>query len=171
MPRHRNPPDGDGGPNHWEDLACADLDGYTVVLASPDGIGRVKRRRVALVARPPVGIGLGQHWWASHRCHPVIQGWSIMEMTHVIEWSREAVRMSLLLGGPPLAAALLVGVLVGVAQTLTQMHEPIVGLVPRLVAVLLVVLAPPPLAPGPLGRLRHAVDRVDPQSPHEAGSL
>ena len=64
-----------------------------------------------------------------------------MEMTHVIDWSREAVRMSLLLGGPPLAAALLVGVLVGVAQTLTQMHEPIVGLVPRLVAVLLVVLA------------------------------
>ena len=32
-----------------------------------------------------------------------------MEMTHVIDWSREAVRMSLLLGGPPLAAALLVG--------------------------------------------------------------
>jgi flagellar biosynthesis protein FliQ len=64
-----------------------------------------------------------------------------MEMAHVIDWSREAVRMSLLLGGPPLAAALIVGVLVGVAQTLTQMHEPTVGLVPRLVAVLLVVLA------------------------------
>jgi flagellar biosynthesis protein FliQ len=72
-----------------------------------------------------------------------------MEMTHVIDWSREAVRMSLLLGGPPLAAALLVGVLVGVAQTLTQMHEPIVGLVPRLVVVLLVVLA---LLPWLLGR-------------------
>jgi flagellar biosynthesis protein FliQ len=72
-----------------------------------------------------------------------------MEITHVIDWSREAVRMSLLLGGPPLAAALLVGVLVGVAQTLTQMHEPIVGLVPRLVAVLLVVLA---LLPWLIGR-------------------
>ena len=72
-----------------------------------------------------------------------------MEMTHVIDWSREAVRMSLLLGGPPLAAALLVGVLVGVAQTLTQMHEPIVGLVPRLVAVLLVVLG---LLPWLIGR-------------------
>ena len=72
-----------------------------------------------------------------------------MEMANVIDWSREAVRMSLLLGGPPLAAALLVGVLVGVAQTLTQMHEPIVGLVPRLVAVLLVVMA---LLPWLLGR-------------------
>jgi hypothetical protein len=36
MPRHRNPPDGDGGPNHWE-CWLSDPDGYTVVLASPDG--------------------------------------------------------------------------------------------------------------------------------------
>ena len=36
MPRHRNPPEGDGGPNHWE-CWLRDPDGYTVVLASPDG--------------------------------------------------------------------------------------------------------------------------------------
>lgn len=36
MPRHRNPPDGNGGPNHWE-LWLRDPNGYTVVLASPDG--------------------------------------------------------------------------------------------------------------------------------------
>jgi catechol 2,3-dioxygenase-like lactoylglutathione lyase family enzyme len=36
LPRHRNPPEGGGGPNHWE-LWLHDLDGYTVVLASPDG--------------------------------------------------------------------------------------------------------------------------------------
>jgi catechol 2,3-dioxygenase-like lactoylglutathione lyase family enzyme len=36
LPRHRNPPEGDGGPNHWE-LWLRDPDGYTVVLASPDG--------------------------------------------------------------------------------------------------------------------------------------
>jgi L-ascorbate metabolism protein UlaG (beta-lactamase superfamily) len=36
IPRHRNPPDGDGGPNHWE-LWLRDLDGYTLVIASPDG--------------------------------------------------------------------------------------------------------------------------------------
>ena len=35
-PRHRNPPDGNGGPNHWE-CWLRDPDGYTVVLASPDG--------------------------------------------------------------------------------------------------------------------------------------
>ena len=36
LPRHRNPPDGDGGPNHWE-CWFRDPDGYVVVLASPDG--------------------------------------------------------------------------------------------------------------------------------------
>ena len=36
LPRHRNPPSGSGGPNHWE-LWLRDPDGYTVVIASPDG--------------------------------------------------------------------------------------------------------------------------------------
>lgn len=36
MPLHRNPTDGEGGPNHWE-IWFRDLDGYKVVLASPDG--------------------------------------------------------------------------------------------------------------------------------------
>jgi catechol 2,3-dioxygenase-like lactoylglutathione lyase family enzyme len=36
LPRHRNPQDGNGGPNHWE-IWLRDPDGYTVVLASPDG--------------------------------------------------------------------------------------------------------------------------------------
>jgi catechol 2,3-dioxygenase-like lactoylglutathione lyase family enzyme len=36
MPRHRNPPNGNGGPNHWE-VWLRDPDGYAVVLASPDG--------------------------------------------------------------------------------------------------------------------------------------
>jgi hypothetical protein len=38
LPRHRNPPDGNGGPNHWE-LWLRDLGGYTVVLASPRRVG------------------------------------------------------------------------------------------------------------------------------------
>ena len=36
LPRHRNPPSGDGGPNHWE-CWLRDPEGYTIVLASPDG--------------------------------------------------------------------------------------------------------------------------------------
>jgi catechol 2,3-dioxygenase-like lactoylglutathione lyase family enzyme len=36
LARHRNPPSGEGGPNHWE-CWLRDPDGYTVVVASPDG--------------------------------------------------------------------------------------------------------------------------------------
>jgi len=66
---------------------------------------------------------------------------AIVDLTHVIDWSREALRMSLLLGGPLLAVALLAGLVINVLQTVTQLHEPVVGLVPRLVAALLVLLA------------------------------
>ena len=60
-----------------------------------------------------------------------------MNSSQVIDCSREAIRMALLLGGPLLAVALVVGLFVGVIQTLTQMHEPVVAMVPRLVAVLI----------------------------------
>ncbi len=64
-----------------------------------------------------------------------------MDAGLVIDWTREALRMALLLAGPPLLAALVVGLVLGMIQTLTQMHEPVVGQVPRQAAVLLVVLA------------------------------
>lgn len=63
-----------------------------------------------------------------------------MHMTSVVDWSREAIRMAIVLGGPLLLAALVVGVIVGVVQTLTQMHEPTVAQVPRLIAVAAVAL-------------------------------
>jgi flagellar biosynthetic protein FliQ len=63
-----------------------------------------------------------------------------MQTSQVIDWSRGALRMALLLGGPPLAAALLVGLVIGILQTMTQMHEQVVAQVPRLAAVVVVVL-------------------------------
>jgi len=63
-----------------------------------------------------------------------------MDASQAIDWSRETLRMALLLGGPLLAVALLVGVLISVGQTMTQLHEPVVGLIPRLVVVALVLL-------------------------------
>ena len=36
LPKYRNPPDGEGGPNHWE-CWIRDPDGYVVVVASPYG--------------------------------------------------------------------------------------------------------------------------------------
>ena len=63
-----------------------------------------------------------------------------MDGSLVIDASREAIQVALWLGGPLLLVALVAGLLVGIGQTLTQMHEPVVGQVARLVAVLAVVL-------------------------------
>jgi len=49
---------------------------------------------------------------------------------------REAVLLALLVSAPALAAALLVGTVTGVLQAVTQVQEPTIGVVPRLVAVL-----------------------------------
>lgn len=79
-------------------------------------------------------------------------------MDQVIDGSREALRMALLLGGPLLAVALVVGLVVGVGQTLTQMSEPVVGQVSRLVAVMVASLM---VLPWLLGRwVAYAVDLI-----------
>jgi flagellar biosynthesis protein FliQ len=63
-----------------------------------------------------------------------------MDISHAVDWSRQALWTALLLGGPLLVAAFLVGLIVNVGQTLTQLHEPVVGLIPRLVAVTVVLI-------------------------------
>ncbi|CAN5817403.1 N/A [soil metagenome] len=63
-----------------------------------------------------------------------------MDIGTALDGSRAALQMALLLAGFPLAAALIVGLLVGALQAMTQLHEPTVALVPRLLGVALVVL-------------------------------
>ena len=63
-----------------------------------------------------------------------------MDISHAVDWSRQALWMALLLSGPLLVAAFFVGLIVNVGQTLTQLHEPVVGLIPRLAAVTVVLI-------------------------------
>jgi len=43
-----------------------------------------------------------------------------MDLTYAIEWSRESLRMALILGDRSWRRRLLVGLLIGIAQTLTS---------------------------------------------------
>jgi type III secretory pathway component EscS len=62
----------------------------------------------------------------------------------LLRLGREALVLSLLVSAPPLGAALGVGLLVGTAQAATQVQDPSIPVVPRLLAVVgaLVVTAP-----------------------------
>ena len=54
----------------------------------------------------------------------------------LLHLGREALLLALLLSAPALGAALVVGLVTGVAQAATQVQGPALGVVPRLAAVL-----------------------------------
>jgi flagellar biosynthesis protein FliQ len=58
---------------------------------------------------------------------------------------REGLILVLLVSAPPLLASLVVGFVVSVLQAATQIQDPTIAFVPKLVAVLLVLLALGPL--------------------------
>lgn len=60
----------------------------------------------------------------------------------------EALWLSLRLAGPPLVAMLVVGLAVSVLQALTQVQEPTLAFLPKLVAMALVLLLSGPAAVG-----------------------
>jgi flagellar biosynthesis protein FliQ len=62
-----------------------------------------------------------------------------MSLDHSVDLAREALLMVLLLCGPPLLAALAVGLLVSLLQAMTQLQDVTIGFVPRLLAVLVVL--------------------------------
>lgn len=63
-------------------------------------------------------------------------------MSHqlIIELARNAMLTALLLAGPLLLAALVVGLLVSVVQAVTQIQEQTLSFVPKLLAIALVLL-------------------------------
>jgi flagellar biosynthetic protein FliQ len=63
-----------------------------------------------------------------------------MTAENAIDLTRDVIRLSLLLGGPLLAAALVAGLLSGMLQTATQIHEHTLSFVPKLAAVVLAVV-------------------------------
>lgn len=57
----------------------------------------------------------------------------------VVRVAREALYLAILVSAPSLAAALGVGLVVGVVQTVTQLQESTLSFVPKMAAVLLVL--------------------------------
>lgn len=63
-----------------------------------------------------------------------------MTDAQVLEIVSGALRIALVLAGPILAASLIMGVLISLIQTVTQIQEMTLTFVPKLVAVALIVL-------------------------------
>lgn len=63
-----------------------------------------------------------------------------MSQNQVLYMAKEAVGAVLLVGGPILGAALLVGLLVSIFQSMTQIQEQTLTFIPKVVAVAVVML-------------------------------
>ena len=57
----------------------------------------------------------------------------------IIDLGRQAIQLILLLTGPPLLAGLVVGLLVGLFQAATQIHEITLTMIPKIVAVIAII--------------------------------
>jgi flagellar biosynthetic protein FliQ len=75
----------------------------------------------------------------------------------VLRAVREGLLLVLILSGPPLLASLLVGLVMGVFQAATQIQDQTITFVPKLVVVLLTVVAMGPLLGAQLLRFTQAV--------------
>jgi flagellar biosynthetic protein FliQ len=70
---------------------------------------------------------------------------------------REGLLLVLLVSAPPLLASLVVGLVIGLVQATTQMHDPAIVFVPKLVVVVLVLLAVGPLLSAQVVRFSQAL--------------
>ena len=64
-----------------------------------------------------------------------------MEASTVIDIGRQALIVTLLVSGPMLLAGLFIGLLVGVFQAVTQIHEMTLTFIPKILVMVLVFLA------------------------------
>jgi len=62
-----------------------------------------------------------------------------MDIEWVTQLGRQVVEVTLKVAGFPLAASLLVGIVIGVFQAVTQVHEMTLTFVPKIVLVLVVI--------------------------------
>ena len=63
-----------------------------------------------------------------------------MQPQDAIDLTREAIWLGLLVCTPVLLAGMLIGLVIGLAQALTQIQEQTVAFVPKIVAMVLVVI-------------------------------
>ena len=75
----------------------------------------------------------------------------------VLRAIREGLMLVLILSAPPLAASLLLGLIIGVFQAATQIQDQTVSFVPKLVVVVVVLIALGPLLGAQLLRFTQAI--------------
>jgi flagellar biosynthetic protein FliQ len=64
-----------------------------------------------------------------------------MDPMVAVDIGRQAIIMTLIISGPMLIAGLVVGLVIGIFQAVTQIHEMTLTFIPKILAMVLVLLA------------------------------
>jgi len=80
-----------------------------------------------------------------------------MSETEIIAIGRDAVYTMLMVGGPIMLIALFVGLVVALFQALTQIQEMTLAFVPKIIAIMIAIMA---LAPYMVNQLQGFADEV-----------
>lgn len=86
-----------------------------------------------------------------------------MTPEYVISLGSEAIKLALLLALPLLGVGLIVGLIIAILQATTQVQEMTLTIVPKIIAVLLTLLA---ASPWMLNKLTHFTSQVIMSIPH-----
>ena len=82
---------------------------------------------------------------------------SVATAEWIVRAAREGLLLVLLVSAPPLLASLIVGLVVGTLQAATQVQDPSLAFVPKLVVVVLLLVALGPLLGAQVLRFAHAM--------------
>ena len=75
-----------------------------------------------------------------------------MSEDQIMSIGTEAIKTMLMLAGPMLLAAMVIGIVVSVLQAITQINEATLTFIPKMIAIVVVLAV---MAPGMLEILRH----------------
>ena len=81
-----------------------------------------------------------------------------------VELCRSAILLALTIGGPVLLAALAIGLVIGLIQAMTQLHDQTLAFVPKMIVISLVVLY---LLPWGLSRMAEYASDLIRGIPHQ----
>ncbi len=81
-----------------------------------------------------------------------------------VELCRSGVLLALTIGGPVLLAALAISLAIGLIQAMTQLHDPTLAFVPKMIGISLVVLF---LLPWGLSRMAEYASDLIREIPHQ----
>jgi flagellar biosynthesis protein FliQ len=80
-----------------------------------------------------------------------------------VELCRSAVLLALTIGGPVILAALAIGLMIGLIQAMTQLHDQTLAFVPKMIGISLVVIY---LLPWGLSRMAEYASDLIREIPH-----